>query len=222
MKRLIAPLLYLMLAHTAHADEATRYVRDWMAVPLHEGPSAESRNVLPGLPSGTSLTLVQSEDKNGFSRVRTADGVEGWIATRYLMSEPTARIQLDAANNELLELRKKTTELNEQQANIPQDQRAAAQQLSQLKTENQRLQNELQTFQQAPDNATQLAQENIELKKDNETLHTQTEANNSELTELRRSKNFALFREGGLAVIAGALLTLLAAHMWPKKKSEWF
>ena len=193
-----------------------------MSVPLHESASADSRTVHPGLTSGTALSLLQSEDKNGFSRVRTGEGVEGWIATRYLMTDPTARMQLDRANTELAELRKLTATLQAQQANIPQDQRQAAQQLTQLKIDNQQLQNELRTLQQAPDSATQLAQENIDLKKDNEALHAQVETNNTEMAELRRNKNYTLFREGGIAVIAGALLTLLIANLWPKKKSDWF
>jgi SH3 domain protein len=138
------------------------------------------------------------------------------------MEEPTARMQLDAATKELTALRKLTAELQTQQAALPLDQREAAQQFAQLKSSNEQMQSELQALQQAPDSATQLAQENIELKKENETLHAQIDANNTEVAKLQRSQNFALFREGGLAVVAGALLMLLAAHMWPKKKKEWF
>lgn len=212
----------LLSVNLAHADTTTRYVRDWMSVPLHETASADSRNVLPGLATGTEVALIQNEDRNGFSHVRTGDGTEGWIATRYLMNEPTARMQLDGVNKELGELRALNAELKAQQANIPLDKREAAQQLTQLKSDNERLQNDLQTLQQAPDNVTQLAQENIELKKDNVTLHAQIDSNTNELSELRHSKNYALFREGGIAVLAGALLTLLVANFWPRKKSEWF
>jgi SH3 domain protein len=209
-------------ATLAHADTATRYVRDWMSVPLHESASADSRNVLPGLATGTELALLQNEERNGFSQVRTGNGVEGWIATRYLMSEPTARMQLDGINKELGELRALNAALKAEQANIPLDKREATQQLTQLKSDNEHLQSDLQTLQQAPDNATQLAQENIELKKDNVALHAQIDSNTTELAELRRNKNYALFREGGIAVLAGALLTLLVANFWPRKKSEWF
>ena len=214
--------LSLFASVPTHADDSTRFVRDWMSVPLHEAATADSRTVHPGLTSGTELTLLQNDDRNGFSHVRTTEGTEGWIATRYLMSEPIARMQLDAATKELVDLRKLTAALQTQQAALPLDKREAAQQLAQLTSSNEQLQSELQALQQAPDSATQLAQENIDLKKENTTLHAQIDTNSNELAELQRGKNYALFREGALAVIAGALLMLLAAHMWPKKKSEWF
>lgn len=214
--------LSLLAAAPTRADESTRFVRDWMSVPLYETANADSRKVHPGLTSGTELTLLQNDDRNGFSHVRTDEGTEGWIATRYLMNEPTARMQLDVATKELADLRKLTAELQAQQAALPLDKREAAQQLAQLTSSNAQMQSELQALQQAPDSATQLAQENIDLKKENATLHAQIDTNNIELAELQRGKNYTLFREGALAVVAGALLMLLAAYMWPKKKSEWF
>lgn len=213
--------LTTLSCNALYAEDSTRYVRDWMSVPLHETVNADSKTVHPGLASGTELTLLQSDEKSGFARVRTSEGVEGWIATRYLMSNPTARMQLDRANGELAELRKQTADLKAQQENIPRSERDAAQQLMQLKTENQQLQTELQALQQAPDGAAQLAQENIELKKDNESLRAELEGTKTEIAQQQRSNNFAQFREGGIAVIAGALLALLAANLWPKKKSEW-
>lgn len=214
--------LSLLAASPTRADESSRFVRDWMSVPLHETANADSRKLIPGLTSGTVVTLLQSEDRNGFSHVRTDNGTEGWIATRYLMNEPTARMQLEAATKELAELRQLTAELQTQQAALPLDKREAAQQLAQLTSSNEQLQSELQALQQAPDSATQLAQENIDLKKENATLHAQIDTNNTELAELQRGRNYTLFREGALAVVAGALLMLLAAYMWPKKKSDWF
>ncbi len=224
LKPTLAALICLTLIGTAplHADETTRYVRDWITIPLYDTASSDSRTVHPGLTSGTAVTLVQNNERNGFLQVRTSEGVEGWIASRYLINEPTARMQLDSARKELAELRALTAELKAQQANIPLDKREASQKLAQLTTDNERLQNDLQILQQAPSNATQLAQENIELKKDNVTLRAQLDTNTAELADMRRSKNYALFREGGIAVLAGALLTLLVANLWPKKKSEWF
>jgi SH3 domain protein len=212
----------LVIAAPTRADDTTRFVRDWISVPLYEAATADSRKVHTGITSGTEVTLVRSDERNGFSLVRTTEGTEGWIAARYLMEEPTARMQLDNATKELTELRKVNAELQAQQSALPLDKREAAQQLAQLTSANAQLQSELQALQQAPDSATQLAQENIELKKENTELHTQVDTHTNAVADLQRSQNYALFREGGLAVVAGALLMLLAAHMWPKKKKEWF
>lgn len=198
-----------------------RYVRDSITLPLRQSQNADSAIVHPGVTSGTILTVVRDDPETGFTRVRTRDGVEGWIATRHLIAEPTARMQLDKVNAELDELRKTNARLEQEQTNIPADQKLAAQQLTQLRNDNARLQEELQTLQQAPDSATQLAQDNIELKKSNAELLAQTATATKAVAELERAQSYTLFREGALAVIAGAILAILIPRLKPKKRSEW-
>ncbi|MFT3930784.1 MAG: TIGR04211 family SH3 domain-containing protein [Spongiibacteraceae bacterium] len=217
----LLPLTAFAFVTAVHAEEQTRYVRDWITLPLRQTQSTESTIVYSGVSSGTELTIVKEDPSTGFTRVRTKDGFEGWIASRHLIAEPTARMQLDKLNAELAELRKTNARLEQEQANIPADQRLAAQQLTQFKSDNARLQEELQTLQQAPDNAVQLAQENIELKKNNTAMQAQLADVNQTITALQRAQNFTLFREGALAVIAGAILTVLIPRLKPKKRSEW-
>lgn len=224
MKRLLRTALcccLLPFTTTLLAEEQVRYVRDWITLPLRQTQSVESAIMHPGVSSGTVLTIVKEDSGSGFTRVRTNEGVEGWIASRHLIAEPTARMRLDKINTELEELRKTNARLEQEQSNVPADQRLAAQQLTQLRSDNARLQQELQTLQQAPDNAIQLAQENIELKKNNTDLQAQVVTVNKAIAELQRVQNYALFREGALAVIAGAILTVLIPRLKPKKRSEW-
>lgn len=223
MNRLLRTALccLLPLAPALQAEEQVRYVRDWITVPLRQSQSADSAIVHSGVSTGTALTIVKDDSGAGFTRVRTSDGVEGWIASRHLIAEPTARMQLDKANAELDELRKTNARLEQEQANVPADQRSVAQQLTQLRNDNARLQEQLQILQQAPDNATQLAQENIALKKNNSELLERITGANKTLAELRSAQNYTLFREGAIAVFAGAILTALIPRLKPKKRSEW-
>ena len=224
MKRLPRIALYccLLLSAAVHADDdQIRYVRDWITIPLHQGQSADTAIVHSGVTSGTKLTLVTPDPGSGFTRVRTENGVEGWIASRYLISEPTAGIKLKAAEEELDDLRKTNARLEQEQANIPADQKLAAQQLVQLRADNARLQKDLKILQDAPSHATELAQENIQLKQNNAELQAQLQTTKKSLEESRRAQNYTLFREGALAVIAGALLTVLIPHLKPKKRSDW-
>ena len=216
-----APSVLAQGADEQKAEKQMRYVRDSITLPLRQTQSVESAIVHPGVSSGTILTIVKEDSGSGFTRVRTTDGFEGWIASRHLIVEPTARMQLDKLNTELDNLRKTNVRLEQEQANVPTDQRLAAQQLTQLRSDNTRLQEELQTLQQAPDNAIQLAQENIELKKSNTAMQTQLVESNKAITELQRAQNYTLFREGALAVIAGAILTALIPRLKPKKRSDW-
>lgn len=224
MKRLLRTALcccLLPLAGTVHAENDVRYVRDWITVPLHEGQSASSAVVYPGVKSGTELTVVQPDPGSGFTRVRTSSGVEGWIATTYLMAHPTASMELDKANAELAKLQKANTLLKQEQANIPADKKLAAEQLTKLRNDNTQLHKQLQILQHAPDNATQLAEDNIDLRKNNKKLLERVATTDKQLAELRSAQNYTMFREGAFAVFAGAILTVLIPRLKPKKRSEW-
>lgn len=218
MGRLITVFIGLVVASlNGRADDSTWYVRDWMAVPLHATVAPDSKTVHNGLVSGSAVTVLESDDSHTYSRVRSADGTVGWIATRYLTAEPVARAQLEKANAELEQLRK----LKAQLTNLPADMRSATQQLIDLRSDNARLQAELEAYHKTPSEAAQLNSENAQLKTDNAALEQQLATLNTELQLRRSSGDRAQFREGALAVIGGVLLALCVRRLWPKKKSEW-
>jgi SH3 domain protein len=202
----------LLAAGTAShaADSAVRYVRDWLSIPLRASAAPDSAVVHRGLDSGSAVTLLESDAKSGLSRVRSADGVEGWIASRYLVTEPTARQQLETANAEIAQLRQLNEQLKNQQ---PPEQR----QLAELQANNVQLQSQLSALQQGPNGIKQLRA----LQQQNAQLQKQITDANGETQMLRGERETTQFRNGALAVIAGALLTLIIPRLWPKKKSEW-
>ena len=46
------------------------------------------------LPSGLPVTVLEESD-DGYSRIMTAEGTEGWMLSRYLTVDPSAREQLE-------------------------------------------------------------------------------------------------------------------------------
>lgn len=213
-----AALVALGAAATAAvAQDDVRYVRDWIAVPLLANATPDSKTLHNGLVSGTPLTLLEAAETNGYSHVRTRDGIQGWIGTRYLSAEPIARVQLEKANAELEDLRK----LKAQMAELPPDVRTAAQQLIEARTENTRLQQALSDAQKTPSEAAEISAENTRLKAASADLQQQLQARDAELALLRNQDRFQHFREGALAVVGGMLLVLIVRRLWPKKRSEW-
>ncbi len=51
--------------------------------------------------SGLRLEVLERDSASGYSRVRTPGGTEGWVLSRYLMSEPSAREQLEKLTSQL-------------------------------------------------------------------------------------------------------------------------
>lgn len=209
------------LTTTVHAADDTRYVRDWISVALRESPAKDSAVVGRGLVSGTPLTLLESDQANGLSRVRTETGAEGWLPSRYLTAEPVARALLDQANAELEQLRQLNQQLRGDNPATAAAIDGAKAQVEQLQQANEALTAEVAALKQSPDNPANLKQSNQDLQVRNETLRQQLEQLNAEVSELRASRENEMFRNGALAVIGGVLITLVVPRLWPKKRSEW-
>jgi SH3 domain protein len=68
----------LFIASLAHAED--RYVTNAVNAGLHEGPGSQYK-IIKTLPSDQSFEVL--ETLNNFVRIRTKDGVEGWVPDKF-------------------------------------------------------------------------------------------------------------------------------------------
>jgi SH3 domain protein len=61
------------------------YVRDWIVITLRSTPNESSEAV--GMASTNDLVEVL-EEGSGWTRIRTKDGKEGWVSSRFLSEQP--------------------------------------------------------------------------------------------------------------------------------------
>src|SRR5262245_59515820 len=78
----------------------TLYVSDQFEVPLRTGMTTEHA-ILRMLSSGTAVEMLEVNKEQGYTRVRTQSGVEGYMLSRYLLTEAPARDQLAALRQRL-------------------------------------------------------------------------------------------------------------------------
>lgn len=83
-------VILLFAAGGLHAQ--TRYVSDRMEITLRSGPGTQFK-ILELLTSGQAVQILDAGPE--WSRVRVGQDAEGWVLNRYLMDQPTARIQLE-------------------------------------------------------------------------------------------------------------------------------
>lgn len=97
MKRAaLVPVIWLLAASTAFAE--TLYVTDKVTVGLRADVTPNAA-VLGTVSTGTALEVLE---RNGaMVRVRTANGVEGWVEQTVLISQPPAAEQLKSLRTEL-------------------------------------------------------------------------------------------------------------------------
>ena len=98
-------LVLLCIALAPQAAQAESFVTDELTIPMRSGPSNQHRIVHAGIPSGTVLDILQTDEASGFSQIRTRRGSEGWVRTQYLVSEPPAMLKLKAAQAEAVRLK---------------------------------------------------------------------------------------------------------------------
>lgn len=209
-------------AQDAAARGKTRYVRDWISIPLRETSKPDSAVIHKGVVSGTALVQLESDDRAGATRVRTDDGVEGWLPTRYLTDEPGARSQLDKANAEIDRLTKLNEQLRLGAPSVAALQEKLSRQQADADARSGKLSGEVEALKSQIGDNSKLVQEHAELGRHATELQAEVARLNTEIAEQRAGKRQEFFRDGALAVGGGALLTLLAAHFWPRKKrSEW-
>lgn len=213
----LLPLIGLLAAFSVNA--ATVYVSDQLTVPLRRGPSNEYKIINAGLPSGTALEVLQTNEEAGFTQVRTQNGTEGWMPSQYLVSEPAARDRLAAATKRVDALENEVKTLR----STMQEQRSARNEAegrsSDLGKQTEKLQNELSELRRVSANAIANHEENKQLKTENQSLQSQVTRLSSRVRELERNTMLRWLLAGGGLVLVG-----LALGAWIKsrpKRSTW-
>src|SRR3954468_14502351 len=196
-------LLVLGLFAAFSANATTLYVTDQLTIPLRRGPSNEYKIINAGLPSGTALEVLQSNEEAGFTQVRTPNGIEGWVPSQYLVSEPSARDRLAAVTKraDTLEAELKTLR------STVQEQRSARSDAegrsTDLGKQTAKLQNELAELRRVSSSSINNYEENKQLKTENQTLQSQVSQLGSRVRELERNTMLRWLLAGGALVLVG-------------------
>ena len=114
VKKLLASVIVLF-SFSDLANAKTAYVTDSVEIPLRSADSERSK-IVKMLANGTQLTIFQDSNENGYSYVQASNGAEGFILTRYLSNEPSARTQLEAATKKLEALQEENKQLKSNHA----------------------------------------------------------------------------------------------------------
>ena len=114
MKRiLLAGLCLAVLSSPVLA--ATLYVSDVMEITLRTGPGTD-RKIIAMLRSDQAVELL--EEGPDWTRVRTQNGKEGWVVSRFLTPQPPNRILLPRLQKEYAAVKEKVEALTEENTQL--------------------------------------------------------------------------------------------------------
>lgn len=219
MKLLLSALL-LSLSIAVPAMAETLYVSDQLEIPMRSGISNQHR-IVRMLPSGTPVTVLETDSTAGYTQVQTPSGVEGWVLSRYLMKIPAARDRLTAAEKKLADLELENRERAAKLAEAGTTKESLLGEVEQLNKENSKLTQELAEIRRTASNALALDSENKQLK--NKLLELEREQQNlaQENDSLRDRSDRDWFMVGAGVVILGIILGLILPRIRLKKRSSW-
>ncbi|MCU0834629.1 MAG: TIGR04211 family SH3 domain-containing protein [Chromatiaceae bacterium] len=221
MKRvyLLALLVALLSAGPALAE--TRYVTDQTEVPMRTGETAQYR-IKRMLPSGTPVEVLGSNAGSGYSRVRTEDGTIGFVLTRDLITEPSARDRVATLEARLEELQKAPDQLAVQLTRLKGEHEALQVAHASLSADKSRIEQELATIRQASANVLRITEERTELRKSVADLTRQVAELEQANRDLTNQANQRWFLIGAGVVAGGILLGLILPHLrFRRRKSSW-
>ena len=208
----------IILVASVASAETTRYVSDVLEIPMRAGKTTQYR-IIRMLKSGTKLTVME-EDASGYSRVST-NGAEGWVLTRFLMEQASARSRVESAEEKAIALeiqnnglREEVTKLNARLKDLQQD-------VQRLTADNNRLNDTLTQLQIATADEQRILEESTTLKEDLRTHTQQLAALRTENERLQDRKYQQYFLYGAGVLFLGLVMGWLMPHLKTKKRSNW-
>ena len=185
------------------------YISDVVTVPLRSGPSNAHRIIHRGLPSGTKMTILATDEEAGFTQVRTDGGLEGWVTSQYLTGEPIARVKLATAEKRLLALKTEIDKEREARVTIQSEYKETEATNQTLESQVQSLAKELAELKSISADPIKAHARNLELTQQNERLVNEVSDLSSTVRRLENNVQLEWLLYGGALVLIGLILGIV-------------
>lgn len=210
----------LLLLPVVQAAAQSVWVSDQFEVMLRSGPST-SNAIERMLPSGTELEVLERNDDLGYSRVRTAAGTEGWVLTRYLMREPSAREQLEKLTAELTKTADQGSSLTSQLNAVKLEMATANRKIEQLEREKQQVERELAEIKRTAANVLAIDSQNKELRDQLATAQVEVDTLEQQNRSLSSQTTRYWFMTGALVLVVGIIVGLWLPRIRWQRRSRY-
>lgn len=216
--RLIVLAVLSLAALTAAAE--TRYVSDQLEITLRSGTSTQ-HSIVRMLRSGTDLETLEVDEASGYTRVRTPDGTEGWVLTRYLMDDPAARERLAAITQRAGSQENRALELAEEVQRLQAERASLEAQRAGLEEELGEVSAELERIRRVSASALELDKVNRELRTRLAATEQSGDQFRSRISELESNTRRDWFLAGAGVLVLGLILGLVLPRMRFRRRSGW-
>jgi SH3 domain protein len=222
-KRSLLPVFCVLgagLFATPQLNAESAWVSDQFEIMLRTGPSTSNAIQLM-VSSGTELEVLERDVEAGYTKVRTTGGTEGWVLSRYLMSEAPAREQLAALSSQLTSVTERGTSMSSQLNAIKGEYDKATRQVRALENEQDRLKSELATIRRTAANVLAIDSRNKDLQQQLTDAEIRVSILEQENQELSGQQTRYWLLSGGLLVLVGIILGLWLPRVRWQRRSRY-
>ena len=213
-------LLFALLVLPSLLKAQSAWVSDEFEITLRTGPSTGNAIQLM-LSSGTELMVLERNTENGYARVRTGGGTEGWVLSRYLMSEPSAREQLEQLSSQLVSATEEGSSVNEQLNGIRAEYATAKQRIETLSRDKTRLESELAAIRRTAADVLTIDEQNTELREQLAAAGIRISSLEQENRELSGESTRFWFITGAVVLVVGILLGIWLPRIRWQRRSRY-
>lgn len=218
MKTRIVLFAALLLPVTAFAEPA--WVTDQFEITLRSGPSTSNAIQLM-VGSGTRLEVLERDADSGYTRVRTQGGTEGWVLTRYLMSEASAREQLERLTSQLTNANSRGSSLDSQLKAIRSEYDAANRKIQTLERDKAAVEEELAEIKRTAANVLSINEQNQSLMDELTAAQIRADTLEQENRSLASQTKRYWFMAGALVLLIGILLGIWLPRIRWQRRSRY-
>ena len=217
MKTTLSTVVMFLLLAASAASAAPGWVSDEFEITLRSGPSTSNAIQLM-VKSGMQLEVLERDADSGYSRVQTPGGTEGWVLTRYLMIEPSAREQLETLTGQLTNASTRGESLDSQLAAVKNEYNSANRQVTTLEREKSELESELAEIRRTAANVLGINDQNKKLMDDLATAEIRADTLEQENRQLSSRTMRYWFMSGALVLLIGIILGIwLPRIRWQRR-----
>lgn len=217
--KMIVPLAAATVIANVGWTQEIRYITDELFVPVRSGQGTQYRIVHRGLPSGTRVTVRETDEESGYSYVVTDRGTEGWLLSRYLKEAVPARERLaelqekydamlgdeDSLRSQLVTARKRNQDLTGE--------------IEKLRGNLENSRSELTEIRRLSGNALNLDAMNRTLAEEAQVLNTRVELLEADNRRMKEGRESEAFRNGALAVLLGVVIAVVVPRLKPRRRN---
>ena len=214
----ITVVLLLALAPIVHAESA--WVTDQFEITLRSGPSTNNQ-ILLMVDSGTQLEVLERDSESGYSQVRTQGGTEGWVLSRYLMNERSAREQLESLTGQLTNAASRGTSLESQLQAIRGEYDTANNRIETLEREKSAVEQELAEIKRTAANVLAIDEQNKTLTEQLTAAQIRADTLEQENRALSGQTTRYWFLAGALVLFAGMVLGIWLPKIRWQRRSRY-